>query len=282
MTSLKQYDLIADRIRLHRQVSVRPVLVVEGPTDEQFCERVLPVAMDTFVATTRGNVLAVAQKLSQFNLTAVLCVVDRDFDDVVTQATDQGWPVVAYDGADLEGMLLFTNALSVMLSALASGDKLRRYGGVAAIRERVVSAVLPISCLRRANAVGGWGLVFDAVELRNRIDGKSLALKAQSYCDALYAASDSGALGVSRADVYGVFTNSEVDLPVSGVPLVRGRDALSVLGEALRRHIGSLSRDQADADHLASILRLTATTSDVKATEWFASLKQVLQLPENT
>src|SRR6266487_3311642 len=129
--SLREYDRLADRIRLHRQVDPRPIIVVEGPSDDRFCKRVIsPDIAMIFIAGTRSAVIATAATVASYKLDQIACVVDRDFDDVVADAERAGLPIAAYDSADLEAMLIESPAFQDMLLELGSAEKLHTFGGV--------------------------------------------------------------------------------------------------------------------------------------------------------
>lgn len=119
-SSLRAYDRVADRIRLHRQVDKRSVILVEGPADRRLVKRlVADRAAVVFMGNTRDDVLAAARDSVKLGLDRVVCVVDRDFDDAVADAKAEGLPVVGYDGADLEDMLAHSPSLDRLLGELA-------------------------------------------------------------------------------------------------------------------------------------------------------------------
>lgn len=129
-SSLRAYDRLADRIRLHRQVDERFVVVVEGPSDRRLVERLIPSSSATvFIGNSRDHVLEAADDLRRFDLDRVACVVDRDFDGRVAATQAAGLPVVSYDGADLEDMLAHSPAMERMIGELGSENKLNSYGG---------------------------------------------------------------------------------------------------------------------------------------------------------
>jgi hypothetical protein len=264
--SLRDFDRIADRIRQHRQVDKRPVAIGEGPSDRRFVDRVLPRgSVSFFEAGTRSEVLNTAQEVAAMGVDRVAGVVDRDFDDVVAELEQGGSPVVTYDDADLEAMLWWSRALDDVLEEIGSETKLRSFGGPAAVRSVVAEIARPIQRLRRANALHGWGLPFDSLDLRQRMKVSSLEMSIQSLCDALW---DPDA-GIERAELYAAAEGfEECQCPATGRALIRGRDALAVTGVLLRRAIGSLSHQQAHPDRLSEALRLRATEATVGGTAW--------------
>ena len=275
--SLRDFDRPADRIRLHRQARFAPVIVVEGRTDKRLHERVLPFEVDIFVAGTRQEVLEAAAQLSAHRLRAAVGVVDRDFDDAVGLAIASGLPVVAYDGADVEAMLFMSSALAHLLAELASSQKLAAAGGHEGIRDRVVSTLRPVSTLRRFNALHGWGLAFDAVDLAGKMKVQNPRLEPRSLIDALLRASDYATVGRVELEA-GVASDDDLTCPESELPLFRGRDALAVLGVLLRREVGGCKHQQCQSEHLASVLRLAVDPGDLLGVPWYARLTSALGL----
>lgn len=267
MSDLRAYDRPADRIRLHRQVDRRPLLVLEGPSDERFCGRVLAdYSFGSFPVGSRSAVVVCVTELVGAGLPAVLGLVDRDF---IEGPDEAGLSALAYyDGADLEGMLIATGAFDELVSEFGSAEKIARFGGVSAVREAIVDRVVPIARLRTENAQRRLGLRFDSVELADKTTLTDVFVKA-TYCDALHDRSDKPS-GVTVSALRALFERDEPARRCpSGLPMVRGKDALAVLGQLLRRQLGSLSRDAATPEHLASALRLSASSSVMGSTSWF-------------
>ena len=275
ISSLKEFDRIADRIKLARQQDPRSAVIVEGPTDRLFLARILPeVALEVYVAGSRRDVLEAADDVVHLHIERVACVVDRDFDDEVSLAESRGLPVATYDNADLEAMLWFSTALDDLVQEVGSNEKLQAFGGVRALRRQTFEVLRPLSRLRRANSIYGWGLDFRNLDLQGKLNLRTLALPEQPLCDALWHTE----LGLEKRLLYEATQASSNDLvcPQSGEVLVRGRDALAVVGVALRRIIGSLRSQQAATDRIEETLRLAANERHVASTYWLASLKGLL------
>jgi hypothetical protein len=274
--SLQPHDRLADRIRLHRQADARPVVVGEGEADRRFIDRVLSAGtVAFFIAGTRDIVLETGRDVAALGMDHIACVVDRDFDDVVAAAEAEGLPVVAYDNADLESMLWGSPILDDVVDEIGSAQKLHALGGVTAVRQAATDAVRPLQRLRRANAVHGWGLPFDTLDLRRKVSMTSLTMGNQSLCDALW----SGDLGIAKGQLYEAAASyPEATCPVTGLPLVRGRDALAALGVVLRRAAGNLSFQDAHPNRLSEMVRLRATEAALASTRWLVRLGELLNL----
>lgn len=274
-SSLRRYDRIADRIRAHRQVDARPVLVVEGGSDERLATSVLPEGSVVFFrGNTRSVVLEVAERSGPLGIDRIACLVDRDFDDVVADAEARGLPVLAYDGADLEDMLLQSPSGVRAVEELASETKIQEYGGAQTILSVSRDNVSSISRLRRVNALLELGLDFDAVNLYKRIGSGTLVIDVPAYCMALAQASETQ---LTASDLEQHATDGDPPTcPRTAVMLVRGRDALTVVGVALRKLIATLRKEQTDPELLAATLRSSADREWLRQTLWYRALVGLL------
>ncbi|GAB2829009.1 DUF4435 domain-containing protein [Lentzea nigeriaca] len=281
-SSLRKYDLLADRIRFHRQSTMDPIVVVEGVTDARMCSRLLGrLNVVPFIAGTRSNVLEAAVKLAEYGTLKVACLVDRDFDDVI-EAHSSVTTVVTYDNADLESMLIQTKAFDAVVDEFGSDEKVESYGGSSNVRTTIVELSYPLARIRRQNANESWGLRFDALDLPGRVQdkkGSAVSLPIAPLCDALLSCSpDSSA---SRIDVLTAAAAEDSVCPYTGKPRYRGRDALTILAVMLRSRLGSYKKQEMNGELLAQVLRLTASFDFVVDTPWWSRLSLQLQISSN-
>ncbi|MEA2275314.1 MAG: hypothetical protein QOC78_274 [Solirubrobacteraceae bacterium] len=271
-SSLRAYDRIADRIKLHRQADDRATVVVEGPSDERFVDALLEQRAVIFVAGTRSAVIDVTEEASRrLSVTRLVGVVDRDFDDIVAGAEAAGLPMVAYDGADLEDMLLHSPAGNRLIEEMASSSKLKAYGGASKLLADARERVIAISRLRSENAREGWGLAFDSVDLRGKVDKDTLEMSVLAICAALKVTTEC-AIEHAQLETAARSEEAERRCPHTGTLLARGRDVLVVIGISLRRLVGSRTKDQTDPHLLAAVLRTAADLAWFRQTPWFARL----------
>ncbi|GIJ75977.1 hypothetical protein SAMN05443287_106212 [Micromonospora phaseoli] len=274
ITSIKAYDRVADRIRQHRQADSRPVIVVEGPADSRFLRAGFDDEYVIFPTGTRSSAINVTEQLSAWRIPDAACVVDRDFDDEVRSRELSGFPVFAYENADLEAMASKTDAFDLMIYELGSEQKVRDNGGPEAISRLIHMVVEPIARLRAANAAKRWGLAFDKVNVADKVSLKTLEFNLDSYCAALRGESISPP---SMAELISV-ANGSVPLPYVPLcprrssPYYRGRDFLAVAGVALRRRAGSCQKAATDAEHLGGVIRAIAC-KNVKNSPWGKDLR---------
>lgn len=274
-TSLREYDVLADRLKLHRQVDHRPIVVVEGPSDERVLRPAISAAgAVAFVASGRVQVLQTAERLVSLNIDRAACVIDRDFDHAVEEAELRGHPVLAYEGADLEGMLLTSPAAIRLVEELSSDEKLKLYGGAVALLSSVRSRAEPISRLRHANAIHSWGVAFDRVDVTNKIDRTTLQLSLSSLCAAL---ASTASHTVSRMQLEQTAESGHLPIcSATDVTLVRGRDWLAFVSVALRKTVAGLPKEGTRVDILEAALRAAVGGEWFLATKWNGRLISLL------
>ncbi|MFD9722777.1 hypothetical protein [Streptomyces sp. NPDC059072] len=277
--SMREMDRVADRIRLHRQSDKRPVVIVEGPSDQRMLSRAFSDQdFSYFSAGTRNLAINASLTLVGWGLQGVACVVDRDFDDVVMQSTEASQAVHPYENADMESMLLVSRVGADMLQELGSTGKIETQGGAQAIISRIFEILEPVTRLRRANAENSWGIAFDAVDLASKIDKKEMALKIHSYCMALHQTSSTSP-GIKVLEAYAVGSrklNSQPACPRGSTPYFRGRDFLAALGVALCGYCGSKRPQSVPVDGLEESLRL-AGAYELRLHPWSADLLKILR-----
>lgn len=278
--SLRSFDRLADRIHLHRQSDQRPILIVEGVTDEKFLRNEYGTVWHYFSAAGRVNALeAIDQLVRQGNANSVVCLVDRDFDDTVSKI-EKRRPVVSYRNADLEGMLATEEVLSIVLDNLGSPEKLNQRESVRVVLTELSEMVAPVSRLRRAACVNSWALPFDEVEPAASIENRTLKFSIRGYCTSLrgMALKNGDSVPPLQALIDIAEGKERIDMPKCPHGAVRyfsGKDFAAMLGVALRRKYGDLAQVQAGRDHMASVLRMTAS-GRIKRTEWGAKLEALM------
>ena len=267
--SLRDYDRLADRIRLHRQTDKRPIIIVEGPSDERILKRAFGEGISYFSAGTRDLALEESRKLHHWKQKFFMCVVDRDFDDTVAEFEGQQVPIHAYENSDLEAMLAVSGVAASLIAEFGSTKKIESQGGVDHIIDKIYRMVEPVTRLRRANVENGWGLTFDAIDLRSKVDKKNLEFKVQGYCAALNATSDkapgqkillqyaTGQLPLQKAP----------SCPRGVTPYFRGRDFLAFISISLCGYCGTRRPQSVEPEILEASLRLGGS-DHIKTSAW--------------
>ena len=278
-SSIREMDCLADRIRLNRQADRRQVIIVEGPSDKRLLERAFPDQdFAYFPAGTRNVALDASKHLAEWNKDYFVCVVDRDFDDAVAEASAACPTIHAYENADVEAMLSVSRAGVDLLLEMGSVGKIDARGGACAVISHLYEILEPISRLRRANVENNWRLAFDAVDLASKIEKRSMTFRLQPYCMALdrespnspgAAVIESYATGKSALD-------SEPSCPRGSSPYFRGRDFLAILGAALCGFCGTKRAQSVLVESLAETLRL-AGAYEIRDSQWGRELLTLLK-----
>lgn len=262
--AMRDFDRLEDRLKLHRQVNKRAILIVEGPDDVLVLQQHL-LDVELFPADGKNNVTRAVQQLYSWNVQGVRGIVDADFDDHREFETVDG--VILYDARDLEGMLIKLGVLTTVLEHQGSGEKLQKSGGVDKVCLDLTNEATAIANIRMANRRHGWGLRFKDVDLNSKVDRKSLKVKLDNYVNALLHASETS---VQKSEVLDAALQEDES---SRGP--RGKDVLSLAGVALRGNIGSLPAAAAGVDVLCAQLHSSAGYL-LDRSEWMSSVRESL------
>jgi hypothetical protein len=269
--SLRGYDRPADRMLQHRQVSSKPILIVEGPDDLLTLRDHLP-GVEIFPVDGKANVVEAARALIKSNLDGFLCVTDNDFDhkgDLID--IDQfHYP---YDQRDLESMLIRLGVLAQVIEHLGSKEKLAKLGGAEKLVAIIEAEVAPVSNLRKANVNQAWGLAFDQVDLASKVDKETLKLRVSSYCAALVQASSTQLKSIELSRIAAQRFQDELGH--------RGKDVVAVAGTALRKKAGNQQQAVCVEQVLTAHLRSSCGFALSKSS-WLAGLLRRLGLDDSS
>ncbi|WP_260640713.1 DUF4435 domain-containing protein [Streptomyces angustmyceticus] len=245
------------------------MIITEGPSDERILSRAFGEGISYFAAGTRDSALVESQRLHEWKQEAFICVVDRDFDETVADFESKRVPVHAYENADLEAMLTVAGVAASLLAEFGSENKIEEKGGIAHILRELYLLLEPVTLLRRANVENSWGLKFDSVDLRSKVDRKSFGFKIQSYCAALNATSDS-APGQKLLIQYATGQLSlrrSPSCPRGTQPYFRGRDFLALLSASLCGYCGTRRSQSVEPEILEATLRLGGA-DHIRTSSW--------------
>ncbi|UDM10970.1 hypothetical protein [Clavibacter michiganensis] len=194
-------------------------------------------------------VVVVAQTI-ELGVVRVAGLIDRDFDDLAERSSREGMPVVSFNEADLEAELVRAEYFDDVIKELASPTKLAANGGVEELRRLAITFAMLVGLVRRQNALRGWGINFNSVELHQRIDTKNLALKLSGFCAVASQASG----GTVTASELKAIVETEIAYPPEAGAF-RGKDALILVQVALKRKWGDKRIE--DWDVLPAMLRVS-------------------------
>lgn len=262
MSSVRELDRVADRIRQHRQVEKQPVLLVEGPDDLLVLKHHISPEW-IFPAGGRKNVLEAVQELSAAAVVGVRGVIDSDYGG----ETEVPEGVLPYDRRDLESMLISLGVLANVIEHLGSASKIAEFGGVDALLKVLVENGDTVSRLRTANAANTWSLRFDKVDVADKTVLRSLTFEVDKYCRALIRASETTA---TESDL--IEASQYWPLDALGP---RGKDVAAFAGVALRSIVGSLRQAAATETLVSAQLRMSAG-GQLGGSQWLVTLESSL------
>lgn len=261
-TSLRPYDSPVDRIRLHVQGSREAILLVEGETDELVLSELLPKRA-IFPLGTRSTVVESSCQLHELGLCGFVAVLDSDFEVIPGASGLCDFHLKAYDGRDLEGMVIELGGLERLIQFKGSSAKVSRYGNAEQVVRDLIDRTQPISALRQLNSDRNWGLRFDAVPLYEKIDLRTLELPLDLYCLALVRNSE------AAVDLKAIERALNQASPAALEP--RGKDVVAFAAVALRQRIGSHQKAACQPDAIEKDL-LGYSHHLLRKSSWLAAL----------
>ncbi len=181
------------------------------------------------------------------------------------------WFLVFTDNADLDAMLFFSPALARVLEAWGSPEKLADLGGTPSLRQRIYDELKVVSVLRAVNAQENLGLPFDAIDLEDVVSVRTFTLNLNGLLDRMANAS-----GHPRSLIEDRTSRDAPTCRQTGEPLVHGGDCLTMVGIALRRLIGALSKQQIANGFAERSTRLALHPGDLDATSFAKRVMQAL------
>lgn len=258
--SLREYDLVWDRIKLHRRSRVGTVLIVEGGDDVEVLQPHLN-GVDMFPAGGRPTVVRTAEELNRQNDTDFLCVVDQDFMGVTCSGAVAA-RMMTYDGADLEAMLIDLGVLHRVARHYASQPRGRVGGRVEAAIEAARQGARLVGNLRSFAVRNGLAIRFSEVDLGAFVDRATLELDLAALSHALISKSN---VPVSVRDLHAA---AQLDCG-----MYSGKDLLSILGVAFRRVLSTRPAAQCTIDVLLPMLH-SGAEARLGSSPWMQRLQR--------
>ena len=248
----------ANEIRLKRQDHKGCFLVVEGRDDRLFFEQFVDRdACSVTVASGKQDVAAVIQILKADHFAGVVGVIDADFDHVEgTERVNDN--LITLETVDLEALQIRSSALDRVLVELGVKKKIADFGKD--VRETLLSAALPIGCLRLHSLRTGMNLTFRGLKYAACIESKSLTIDVRSLVREVKNRSQRSDLQCQEvARKIETIQRSVGDLWL----VCYGADMVAILAIGLKSALGTNSAQAVAPELLRSCLRLAYQWSDL-------------------
>ncbi|QUW17894.1 hypothetical protein [Agrococcus sp. Marseille-Q4369] len=265
MNSLRELDDLAGRIRLHQQSDKRVALIVEGEDDVIVLQPLLDSPI--FPAGGRSLALKASARLLAWGRKGHVAVVDRDFRPHQLEVDGAVAPL-AYEGRDLESMLIRFGVVSQALRSFGEPAKLAEFGGADALIERCCAEAESVARIRCYSLDHRLMLPFDRVAVTAFVSWPDLTLDEERYCQALIAKTE---LSLSAEELSNEASRITID---EFGP--RGKDVIEILSKGLARGLLKLSSGVKSKDALGS-LALAASAFRLQSSAWFKELELELE-----
>ena len=245
--------VLANTIRLSRDVDKRSVLVVEGSDDCKLYGRfVANLQCKVFPVSGKENVIAVIDLLSNSQFEGVLGIVDADFDRIIHGQLENTNPnIVQGDYHDIETMMIHSSALDVVMQEFGSPDKLSRLSS--SPRDLLLRAALPIGALRLTSARLGLNLRFDGLNLEKCMDTNTFVADLEALVVTVLQRSQRQDLSVEELVIsVNTLLNSRHD----PLELCVGDDLVDALRLGFRQQFASKKATEVANERLKESLRM--------------------------
>jgi Protein of unknown function (DUF4435) len=262
---------IANQIRMLRSQDARAVLVVEGPTDELFFERLTDTGRCRIeVAHGRENAMSIFGELRRSDFTGALLVLDADF-DVLEGRLPLPMGLLLTPTHDLETLLIASPALDKLLRQVGQRDKLsafeQKHG---ALRGRLLTSGAAIGRLLWVSLRGGLYLRFDELKYGKFVNDKTLGIDERKMIKTVLDHScrhdlDEQAIATALAEL-GAADHDPWHLCC-------GHHLTEILAIAFRKALASHNANEMPVEQVEHMLMLAYEAADFRSTPLHANIR---------
>ena len=269
---------IVAEIEMLRTLQNNAVLVVEGPSDEQFFGNFIDGdTCEIVIAWGADNSLTAVEIARGRRLTGICCVMDRDYREFLCLMI--GDPDVVFtDEHDIEMMMVRSPALSRVFAELGSRQKLREAERKRIdLREFILEAVYVVGVLRLYALEHGKALKFDDLPLAF-VDHRTFAIDLGRLLTDICNHSR-----IPRAEVadYYEYLEGWRARDHNRWMMCCGHDFAAIGGKSLRQIFGTRNVREVTAEEIESRLRLAFSDDAFGGTTLAAGIRawEVRNLP---
>jgi hypothetical protein len=258
------------------------VVFVEGPTDMTIFEDFLP--RDRFrvihgvnkdIALGALAVIDSFDDIGQDRKRRVLAIVDADFDRPLNII---GHPrAFLTDHHDLEMMMIWSTGFDRLLRQYGSDEKLVRFGGVDAVRVKLLEVGKFLGAMRLFAKKSQIALDFKNVKYETYLEKRTLNVNRLGLCQGMYGANRSV---LNEMTVAEFVTAVEAELTTyqgDERDLVQGHDLLNLFGLMMRFVLSSMDASASEEENIAPALRLSYRPEDWLYSVMAQSLQKYLR-----
>jgi hypothetical protein len=262
---------VAAQVRLIRQVHKGAILIVEGQTDARvFDEFIDKAECEIEIGFGKPNVIDALDRLEDEGFAGVLAIVDADFDRL-TQKTYNLDSLYFTDSHDLDLTIFCSSALEKYVSEFSDKNLYARVfnGNIVALRDKIVTAALPLARCRFVSEFFGYDLIFKDLQHDDFIDVNNLSENINALIATLIERSRTNC---TEAKLRMHVANEAAKL-YDPYQLANGHDVAAVLGLALRKLIGTRRDVHTWASEIEAGLRLAFSWEEFTQTKMFGLLR---------
>jgi hypothetical protein len=263
-------NILANTIRMHRQVFSGSFLLVEGESDKKllagFCD---PKLCSIKECKGKDIVVGTLNILEKESFDGILAIIDRDFENF-TPSNFGCKNLLLTSDHDSECMLINSGALARVLRELASEAKLAAVEKKSGpIGDLIGKQATIVGCLRLISHREKFNLKFKGMRF-SFVEAEDLSVDVNKLVRLVISRTEHCAL----KDDYIVGLLKDEQAKVYPVwQICNGHDAVQFLSLALRQLIGSKTSDEADHSIIERELRLAFHIDDFQKTQMWSDIR---------
>lgn len=270
LQELQEWEELVNEVSMLQLATGNCCLIVEGTNDANFYASFVDEPhCEIVIAYGKENAVAAIKALNNQGATGVLCIVDRDFEQV--QGKSDNTPnLFKTDAHDVETMILLSPALDKVVREMGSQAKIRRNKDLGRdVRSDISNAAFPLGIARLYSLEKEVHIKFE--DFKYRYVGKKLEQDAGSMIKELL--NHSRIFNV-KADDFIEYYSEKKALFGEWAQVCCGHDLSVMLGKALQHLWGTLDSKQATGNEVESKLRLAFEGDHLRSTDLYRELTQ--------
>ncbi len=223
-------------------------------------------------AENKKNVLDAVEILESDGIVqGFLGIVDADFGHV-DDSLPTSQNVVVTDDHDVEMMIIRTKAFDEVLSELGSKCKIRKFPDrERGIHDTLMKKALVVGHLRHLSVTDDLRLRFEGLRFEGFINRDTLKMDKNKMINNVFQLTKNPQLEME--DIRNRFLKLIEDENGDPYQICCGHDFVAIFGIALRKVIGSRSKEAASPEALGRTLRLAYDSEDFRKTKLYSDAK---------